>query len=144
MEALRFTLAMRAELCGSGTFEAWSDAGCLQGVRIDYALCSSGLLKHVVSCEILSLPPKWSDHAALVLGEFDAASYAVPIPIQHCLHAMLYGCCMTALADTLSCLIMWSEFCLYYQHDLITTNLPIYLPTHPTHPPAYLPTYLPT
>ena len=48
-------------------------AGCLQGVRIDYALCSPGLLEHVVSCEILSLPPKWSDHAALVLGELDAA-----------------------------------------------------------------------
>ena len=106
-------------------------------------------MEHVVSCEILSLPPKWSDHAALVLGELNAASHAVPIPMQHCLHVMLHGCCMTALADTQSCLICkWSEFCLYYQHDLITTNLPTYylppyLPTHPTHLPAYLPIYLP-
>ncbi|KAL3135379.1 minichromosome maintenance- protein, variant 2 [Trebouxia sp. C0010 RCD-2024] len=39
-----------------------------EGVRIDYALCSPGLLPHVVSCEILSLPPKWSDHAAIILA----------------------------------------------------------------------------
>lgn len=40
----------------------------MQGVRIDYALLSPGLLEHVVSCEIIStLPPKWSDHAALLL-----------------------------------------------------------------------------
>ncbi len=65
---------MRGEICGCGILEAWIDAGCLQGVRIDYALLSPGLLKHVVSCEILSLPPKWSDHAALVLGELTAAS----------------------------------------------------------------------
>ena len=32
----------------------------LQGVRIDYALCSPGLLDKVSSCEVLSdLPPKW-------------------------------------------------------------------------------------
>lgn len=42
--------------------------GVLQGVRIDYALISPGLLQRVVSCEIVSnLPPKWSDHAALLL-----------------------------------------------------------------------------
>lgn len=68
---------MHAENCSSGTLEAWIDAGCLQGVRIDYALCSSGLLEHVVSCEILSLPPKWSDHAALVLGELQAGPKVV-------------------------------------------------------------------
>jgi len=73
---------------------------CLQGVRIDYALCSSGLLKHVVSCEILSLPPKWSDHAALVLGEPKAASKAVLNPKQHRSHAMLHRCCMAASAYT--------------------------------------------
>ncbi len=41
----------------------------LQGVRIDYALCTPGLLPKVVSCELDNLPPKWSDHAALMLGE---------------------------------------------------------------------------
>lgn len=40
----------------------------LQGVRIDYVLLSAGLVPHVVSCEVISkLPPKWSDHAALLL-----------------------------------------------------------------------------
>ena len=40
----------------------------LQGVRIDYVLLSAGLLQRVVSCEVVStLPPKWSDHAALLL-----------------------------------------------------------------------------
>ena len=41
-----------------------------QGLRIDYVLCTPGLLPLVVSCEILSaadIPPKWSDHAALLL-----------------------------------------------------------------------------
>ncbi|GAX86086.1 hypothetical protein CEUSTIGMA_g13499.t1 [Chlamydomonas eustigma] len=41
-----------------------------RGVRIDYALASLDLLPQVVSCEIISatrIPPKWSDHAALVL-----------------------------------------------------------------------------
>lgn len=41
----------------------------VQGVRIDYALCSPGLVDKVVSCEIVSTPPKWSDHAALILGK---------------------------------------------------------------------------
>lgn len=53
------------------TFTVWDEKTSArafnEGVRIDYALCSPGLLEHVVSCEILSLPPKWSDHAALVL-----------------------------------------------------------------------------
>ncbi len=40
----------------------------MQGVRIDYVLLSPGLLQRVVSCEVIStLPPKWSDHAALLL-----------------------------------------------------------------------------
>lgn len=39
-----------------------------QGARLDYALCTPGLLGRVVSCEIISTPPKWSDHAALLLG----------------------------------------------------------------------------
>ena len=39
-----------------------------QGVRIDYVLLSAGLVPRVVSCEVISkLPPKWSDHAALLL-----------------------------------------------------------------------------
>lgn len=40
----------------------------MQGLRIDYALLSPGLLERVVSCEVVAnLPPKWSDHAALAL-----------------------------------------------------------------------------
>ncbi len=40
----------------------------LQGVRIDYALLSPELLQQLVSCEVIStLPPKWSDHAAVLL-----------------------------------------------------------------------------
>ena len=32
-------------------------------------LCTPGLLPKVVSCEVNNLPPKWSDHAALLLGK---------------------------------------------------------------------------
>ena len=52
----------------------------LQGVRIDYALCTPSLLPKVVSCELDNLPPKWSDHAALMLGErtrLQAPSFAL-------------------------------------------------------------------
>ena len=50
----------------------------LQGVRIDYALVSAGLLGRVASCEILGgLPPKWSDHAPLLLELADIP--AVPL-----------------------------------------------------------------
>jgi hypothetical protein len=39
-----------------------------QGLRIDYALLSSGLRDALGSCEVLlDLPPKWSDHAPLLL-----------------------------------------------------------------------------
>lgn len=38
-----------------------------QGVRIDYALVSPGLLPRVAACEIVDTHPKWSDHAALLL-----------------------------------------------------------------------------
>jgi len=38
-----------------------------QGVRIDYALVSHGLLGAVAGCEIVGTHPKWSDHAALLL-----------------------------------------------------------------------------
>jgi hypothetical protein len=56
----------------SGCFDA-------QGVRIDYALVSQGLLGSVASCEIItSLPPKWSDHAAVLLELSD-----IPEPPKH-------------------------------------------------------------
>jgi hypothetical protein len=49
----------------------------LQGVRIDYALVSSGLLDKVQSSEVLlDLPPKWSDHAPLMLELEVPAQYA--------------------------------------------------------------------
>lgn len=44
-----------------------------QGLRIDYVLCSQGLVPRVASCEILGqdvLPPKWSDHAGWRLFVF--------------------------------------------------------------------------
>lgn len=50
----------------------------MQGLRIDYALCSKGLLQHVKSCDILlDLPPKWSDHAPVLL-ELDLPAAAAP------------------------------------------------------------------
>lgn len=53
----------------------------LQGVRIDYTLLSPGLLQHVVSCEVISnLPPKWSDHAALLLELKDIPSVQPHLP----------------------------------------------------------------
>lgn len=53
----------------------------VQGLRIDYVLCTPGLLSRVVSCEVLSaevLPPKWSDHAGGMqrLGEGGGATWA--------------------------------------------------------------------
>lgn len=53
----------------------------VQGVRIDYALCSAGLVDKVVSCEIVSTPPKWSDHAALILGKILLHSQAPPVTV---------------------------------------------------------------
>lgn len=45
-----------------------------QGLRIDCVLCSKGLLDKVVSCEVIdNLPPKWSDHAALLVEFRDLA-----------------------------------------------------------------------
>ncbi|KAG2496320.1 hypothetical protein HYH03_005552 [Edaphochlamys debaryana] len=40
------------------------------GLRIDFVLASPGLLPYVQSCEVLTandIPPKWSDHAAILL-----------------------------------------------------------------------------
>ncbi|KAK9908864.1 hypothetical protein WJX75_003939 [Coccomyxa subellipsoidea] len=48
----------------TSTFTVWDEKTSArafnEGVRIDYALLSPGLLEHVVSCEVIStLPPKW-------------------------------------------------------------------------------------
>ena len=40
------------------------------GMRIDYVLASPGIAARVASCEVLgaeALPPKWSDHAGVLL-----------------------------------------------------------------------------
>lgn len=55
------------------------------GLRIDYVLCSPGLLPHVKACSVVStevLPPKWSDHAALLL-ELEGLD-PPPAPRQPC------------------------------------------------------------
>ena len=49
-----------------------------QGVRLDYVLLSHDLLPSLVSCEIINTPPKWSDHAALLLTVAD-----LPRPVPH-------------------------------------------------------------
>ncbi|KAK9805387.1 hypothetical protein WJX73_010257 [Symbiochloris irregularis] len=49
-----------------------------RGVRIDYALLSQALLPHLVSSEVVSTPPKWSDHAALELSLKD-----LEVPAAH-------------------------------------------------------------
>ena len=44
----------------------------LQGQRIDYILCTPGLLDRVESCDILTstdLPSTWSDHAGACMWE---------------------------------------------------------------------------
>ncbi|PRW56659.1 Exodeoxyribonuclease III [Chlorella sorokiniana] len=58
----------------SSTYTVWNEKTSArafnQGLRIDYVLASPGLLDKVVSCEVLSaevLPPKWSDHAGILL-----------------------------------------------------------------------------
>ncbi|GAB4818347.1 hypothetical protein N2152v2_005393 [Parachlorella kessleri] len=38
-----------------------------RGLRIDYFLCTPGLLEKVVSCEMVATHPKWSDHTGMVL-----------------------------------------------------------------------------
>uniref|UniRef100_A0A7S0WNY8 DNA-(apurinic or apyrimidinic site) endonuclease n=1 Tax=Chlamydomonas leiostraca TaxID=1034604 RepID=A0A7S0WNY8_9CHLO len=53
-----------------------------RGCRIDYVCVSPGLLPHVTSCEILTdLPPKWSDHAPLLL---ELRGLAPPAPHPPC------------------------------------------------------------
>jgi hypothetical protein len=48
-------------------------------LRIDYALCSKQLLDHVQSCEVvLDMPPKWSDHAPIMLELQLPAAAAAP------------------------------------------------------------------
>eukprot|EP00887_Chlorella_sp_A99_P002530 scaffold6.g2530.t1 len=58
----------------SDTYTVWNEKTSArafnQGLRIDYVLASPGLLDRVASCEVLSakvLPPKWSDHAGILL-----------------------------------------------------------------------------
>ncbi|KAK9846503.1 hypothetical protein WJX81_005404 [Elliptochloris bilobata] len=55
----------------SNAFTVWDEKTSArmvnEGVRIDYALVSPGLLSSVANCEIVDTHPKWSDHAALVL-----------------------------------------------------------------------------
>ena len=49
-----------------------------QGLRIDYILLSSGLLPRATSCEVmLDLPPKWSDHAPVVLDIHGTISHII-------------------------------------------------------------------
>ncbi|GIM03777.1 hypothetical protein Vretimale_8394, partial [Volvox reticuliferus] len=57
-----------------GAFTVWEERTSARafnvGLRIDYVLVSPGLLPYVESCEILTaaeIPPKWSDHAAILL-----------------------------------------------------------------------------
>lgn len=55
-----------------------------QGVRIDYVLATPGLLPKITSCEILGadvLPPKWSDHAGILVEMKDLQP---PPPHQPC------------------------------------------------------------
>ncbi|RMZ56019.1 hypothetical protein APUTEX25_004443, partial [Auxenochlorella protothecoides] len=55
-----------------------------RGLRIDYVLCTPGLLPSVVACEVVGtdrLPPKWSDHAGLLLR---LQGLAPPAPDQPC------------------------------------------------------------
>ncbi|EFJ48590.1 hypothetical protein VOLCADRAFT_104648 [Volvox carteri f. nagariensis] len=57
-----------------GSYTVWDERTSARafntGLRIDYVLVSPGLLPYVQSCEILTaaaIPPKWSDHAAILL-----------------------------------------------------------------------------
>jgi len=57
-----------------GVFTVWDEKTSArafnEGVRIDYVFATAGIMPHVVSCEILGadvLPPKWSDHAGILL-----------------------------------------------------------------------------
>ncbi|KAL4447344.1 hypothetical protein ABPG77_007377 [Micractinium sp. CCAP 211/92] len=74
----------------SSTYTVWSEKTSArafnQGLRIDYVLCTPGLLGRVVSCEILSsevLPPKWSDHAGILLELRDTPLLPHHPPCQH-------------------------------------------------------------
>ncbi|PSC72426.1 exodeoxyribonuclease iii [Micractinium conductrix] len=58
----------------ASTYTVWNEKTSARafntGLRIDYVLATPGLLERVVSCEGLSaeaIPPKWSDHAGIVL-----------------------------------------------------------------------------
>lgn len=51
-----------------------------QGLRIDYALCSKGLLGNVVSCEVLDSPRKWCVTQSLY--SFEPVSLKHTLPMQ--------------------------------------------------------------
>lgn len=74
----------------SSTYTVWNEKTSArafnQGLRIDYVLCTPGLLRRVVSCEVLSsevLPPKWSDHAGILLELRDLPPLPPHPPCQH-------------------------------------------------------------
>lgn len=57
-----------------GVYTVWDEKTSArafnEGLRIDYIFASPGLMQHVVSCEVVGtdvLPPKWSDHAGIVV-----------------------------------------------------------------------------
>ncbi|GFR44092.1 hypothetical protein Agub_g5254, partial [Astrephomene gubernaculifera] len=57
-----------------GTYTVWEERTSARafnaGLRIDYVLVSPALLPYIAACDILpasAIPPKWSDHAALLL-----------------------------------------------------------------------------
>ncbi|KAL4443537.1 hypothetical protein ABPG75_011274 [Micractinium tetrahymenae] len=74
----------------NSTYTVWNEKTSArafnQGLRIDYVLCTPGLLGRVVSCEVLSaevLPPKWSDHAGVLLELRDMPPLPPHPPCQH-------------------------------------------------------------
>ncbi|KAK9819914.1 hypothetical protein WJX72_003899 [[Myrmecia] bisecta] len=68
----------------TSTYTVWDEKTSArafnEGLRIDYALCTPGLLAKVVSCEVVQTPPKWSDHAAMVLELRDISPIAAHAP----------------------------------------------------------------
>jgi exodeoxyribonuclease III len=58
----------------TGVYTVWNEKTSArafnEGVRMDFALATPGLAARVASCEVVGadvLPPKWSDHAALLV-----------------------------------------------------------------------------
>lgn len=78
LPGVSYTSAMSAARLKARWLAAVTCSAWLQGVRLDYALLSKALLNSLESCEIVATPPKWSDHAALLLALKD-----VPGPEPH-------------------------------------------------------------